>query len=328
MMTAQLFRHLDANSDAVPQEFLGKIRTHFHQSSRSNLFFTAELIRILQLFNKNQIPAIPFKGPALAVKLYEDPCLREFGDLDILVKEQDVFRALKVLEDLNYGQVPAYRPAVQSRILRLKNHYTVMKANMAVAVELHWRMVPAYFMLPQYIDTWWKRAEFGLFEGQSVLTLSPEDLLIALCIHGCKHLWQCLAWFGDLARILERHPKLDWDYIFSEYGNSDLERMLFLSLIAAADLLNAPVPAEILQMARKDSTAVQLARESQARIFLHSGKREAFRFVKFQLRTKSNWADRARFCYRIITTPVLHEPDIVVPRFLSPFRRLLHGSPK
>ena len=79
---------------------------------------------------------------------------------------------------------------------------------------------------------------------------------------------------------------------------------------------------EILLMAKKDSTAVQLAREAKARIFLHDGKWEALRFVSFQLRTKSRWADRVGFCYRIMTAPVLYEPDIVVPRFLSPFRKL------
>ncbi len=319
MMTSQLYRHLDANCrDAIPQAILERLNNHYLNSSRSNLYYTAELIKILELFNINDIPAIPFKGPALALTYYEDPALREFGDLDILIEQKNVFRALKLLRRMNYPEIPDYPPDVKSRILEYKNHYLVKKASLQLIVELHWRLLPAHYILPISTGIWWKRAESSFFEGRSILGLSAEDLLAVLCIHGCKHIWRSLAWLVDIARLFEHQRELDWDYLFREYSHPDLKRMIFLSLITVNDLLSAGPPEEILRTARRDSVAAKLARESQTRIFLHRGKREPVRFLRFQIRTKSSWADRVRFCYRIVSAPVMIGPDVILPRFLTP----------
>ncbi len=320
MMTSLLSRHLDENcQEAVPQGILEKLHYHSIKSTQRHLLYSAELIRILEAFNNNNIPAIPFKGPTLGQALYEDPTLREFADLDILVEKQFVFKALKLLTELDYQNIPRYRPAVKSWILKQKNHYLLESVHGRSIVELHWSMVPSYFVLPLPINKWWERAGSVLFHEHPILTLSGEDLLVVLCIHGCKHLWRRLAWLVDIARLLGCSPELDWDYILNEYHHPDLKRIIFLSLLTVYDLLGIGLPKEFLQIARKDSTAVRLARESRERLFMQRGKEEAFRFIHFQLRLKSKWADRIRFCYRIAFTPVLFEPDIMLPRFLTPF---------
>ena len=49
-----------------------------------------ELVRLLSLLEEQGIPAVPYKGPTLAQRLYGDLALREFGDLDIMILERDV----------------------------------------------------------------------------------------------------------------------------------------------------------------------------------------------------------------------------------------------
>jgi hypothetical protein len=319
-MTSQLFWYLDKSCrEAVPKEIFERLRNRFHKSSRSSLFFTAELIKIVQLFNQNNIPVIPFKGPSLAL-MYEDSGLREFCDLDALVKEQDAFRSAKLLREMNYCEVPGYAAALQSRILSQRNHYRIRKENSPVVVELHWAILPAYFTLPIQIEAWWRRAKHASLEGHRILTLSPEDLLIALCIHACKHVWRSLDLFADIAMLLNRHRDFNWDRMLSDYTHPDVRRILFVSLIAANGLVNAAVPQEILRMAGKDSKAVRFAREVQSGIFLHEGP-EAFRFVTLQLGMKSCWADRFRFAYRIVCAPVFCKDNVVLPRFMAPFHR-------
>ena len=44
--------------------------------------------------------------------------------------------------------------------------------------------------------------------------MASEDLLIDLCAHGCKHLWQRLAWIGDIA-ALTRSRRLAWDVVIA-----------------------------------------------------------------------------------------------------------------
>jgi len=54
-----------------------------------NVFLTNKLFEILNLFKKNDILALPFKGPVLAESVYGDLSLRQFVDLDILVHNHD-----------------------------------------------------------------------------------------------------------------------------------------------------------------------------------------------------------------------------------------------
>jgi hypothetical protein len=56
--------------EAVPKPVLSELRNFFHTNAAHNLFLTQELLKILKLFQDNDIPAIPFKGPVLAVSVY------------------------------------------------------------------------------------------------------------------------------------------------------------------------------------------------------------------------------------------------------------------
>ena len=62
-----LYWHLNSLCpDAVPEIFLNSIKRYFQNNSRSNLYLTKELCRVLNLFEEHGIPAIPYKGPVLA----------------------------------------------------------------------------------------------------------------------------------------------------------------------------------------------------------------------------------------------------------------------
>jgi hypothetical protein len=122
-----------------------------------------------------------------------------------------------------------------------------------------------------------------------------------------------------MVRLLHQHPELDWDYIFKEYKHSDLQRMIFLGLIVAHDLVEAALPQEILQQARRDPLVAGLALEVKERLFLNQGEQEGLRFTWFQLRLKSSWVDRVRYCYRVASTPTILEWNVALPEFLFPF---------
>ena len=72
-------------------------------NSTRNLVLTAELLRLFNLFDQAEIPAISFKGPVLTQLLYGDFSLREFSDLDIVVREADVSKAEDILSVFEIG---------------------------------------------------------------------------------------------------------------------------------------------------------------------------------------------------------------------------------
>lgn len=88
--------------EAVPKPVLSELRNFFHTNAAHNLFLAQERLKILKLFQDNDIPAIPFKGPVLAASVYGNLALRQFGDLDILVNPKDTIKARELLITQDY----------------------------------------------------------------------------------------------------------------------------------------------------------------------------------------------------------------------------------
>src|SRR5438128_8896670 len=86
----------------VPASIQTALGARFQTYAMKALRFTAELARVTRAFADSGIEVLAHKGPALAQLLYRDPALRQFGDLDLLVRSGDVARSRLVLRQLGY----------------------------------------------------------------------------------------------------------------------------------------------------------------------------------------------------------------------------------
>ena len=81
-LSALLYFHLNRICAAsVPSAQIDFLRDYFQKNSAFGLLLTGELVRLLKSFAENGIKAVPYKGPAIAVKLYGNLALRQFCDL-------------------------------------------------------------------------------------------------------------------------------------------------------------------------------------------------------------------------------------------------------
>ena len=69
---------------------------------RKNLLFFNEMCIITQLFNENSINHVFLKGASLILETYNSFESRRFSDIDILIEENDLTKAEKILLDLGY----------------------------------------------------------------------------------------------------------------------------------------------------------------------------------------------------------------------------------
>ena len=302
-LTPLLYKNIhDHFSEDVPPLILNQLQECYVANARRNLLLLGQLLMLLGLFEDNDIPVIPYKGPVLAASAHGDITLREFCDLDFLVQQNHLLRARDLL--LSRGYQLAFKWD-GGDVIRQNSQYEVLLtlAHAGVHVELKWNIIDRYFALPMDMTSLWTRLKPVFIDGRKIYTFSPEDMLLILCIHGTKHLWASLMWVTDVSELIQANPGLDWQWLFDLSNTFGSRRMLFLGLFLAKDLLGTSLPDKVRQQVEADSSVKRLAGEVSRRMFDRSDlSRSLWESVTFHCRARERLSDRAKYGYRLLLT--------------------------
>ncbi len=331
-----LYWQLNANAAAaVPAGQLERLRSRFRDNAARNLYLTGELERIITQFKAEGVEILPYKGPALAAAAYGQISLRRFVDLDVLVSKGDVPRAKELLLARGFRPALALSPAQERLLLRTQHNLPFERDGGRLVVELHWEVASKQFAPASFGEGFGEGRERVKLLKLEVESLSPEDLLLSLCVHGTKHLWERLAWICDIAELVRARPQMNWQQLAERARNLRAERMLHLGLRLALDLLDAPLPAEIKSRVSSDTAAGELATQVTERLFEGAEYSPAglLKNMNFNLRARRDWRDKARYL-SFIFTPTDGDLGVVrlpaglsfVYYLLRPFRLLLKGE--
>lgn len=289
---------------SVPQFWLGFLRERFEEIARRNLYLTWELHRILKLFEANEIGAAPYKGPVLAACTYGNLALRQFLDLDLLIRQKDVARAQELLETLGFRpqtSVPATRDGSS---FQAPGQYLLRREPEKTIVELHSERTLRYFPIPLDFERMWTRLESVSVGGTEIRTVSTRDLLPLLCVHGTKHFWERLIWVCDVAELLRVYREAHWGQILEQAQSSGSDRMLFLGLRLARQLLGVALPKELAEKVQAepmlDSLTTQVCRQQFGET--QDGAGALSRFL-FRVKTRPRLKQGLRYALRLATTP-------------------------
>ncbi|MDP9171911.1 MAG: nucleotidyltransferase family protein [Acidobacteriota bacterium] len=264
-----------------------------------NLALTGELLRILALFEAEGIEAVPFKGPALAEQLFGSVGMRQFCDIDILVKPDAVIHARQVLTRRGYTPEFSLSPAREAEYIRAEHAFQLRRAEGDVVVELHWSFGSKDQVFPLAAADVWNRLGQGRLQSHAVRALSVEDLCLYLCMHGAKHRWERLEWICSLARLVENNPQIRWDALIETASHTGALRGLCLGLLLANDICALPLPVPLAELAAGDRDACELAARVRAGIFdpepVH--RTREFQRHAFYLKSRERFTDRARIVW-------------------------------
>lgn len=312
-VAALLYCNLNVTySEAVPKAVLNMLRLEFQTIAQRNLFMMQELLRLLKLFDAHNIPAIPFKGPVLATDIYGNLALRQFGDLDILLHKRDILKAKNLMLSHNYNAWHKLSSAEETVHLHVQFEYNFMRNDNQVFVELHWGFTPKYLAFDLDPESVWEDIQQISIGGTKVSNLSPENLLLILCVHGNKDLWTRLSWVCDIAEVIRVHQTINWQQVIEQAKKLGGERMLLLGLYLASKLLETSLPEEVRQRIEADPVVDSLAAQVCQQLFCKSdssfGNSEIWRFY---LQSRENLHDKIR---HLLFRAFL--PTIADPRFL------------
>lgn len=287
--------------DLVPVAVLQSLTARAAEITRHNLAMTMELLQLLAALEQRGIPALPLKGPALAMQAYGDLALRSFGDLDILIHQRDLGAASAVLIGLGYTAEHQLDTARKLAAYSRRYHdYKLYRSDPQLLVELQWRVIQFPFTFPPDIEGWWAQLGTLRLGGREVRSMDRSSLLLMLCVHGSKHLWERLNWICDIAEIVRASPDLDWADLLEHARSRGAERMLLLGLALTNQLLGTPLSALIQERIANDSQIEPLIAEVLELLFPPNGQAPdvALRRPLFYLRMLERPRDRAWVCVR------------------------------
>lgn len=256
-----LFRRLKESDvrDRVPAEAWQRLRLAYFASGDRNTRLFRELRIVLERLRSSGIPVIVLKGACLAEAVYGDIALRPMCDVDLLVPRAELPRAEAVL--LGPAAVP--RGGVESG--RAKTRHVPPVFVRDLAVEIHWTIAdPAG---PVRVDPagLWPRARPARVAGVEALSLSPEDLLLHLCLHFCcQNGCVGLRHLCDIAETIRRfRDEMDWPQVARSAREWGADRYAGLALFLVGSMLGANVPEDILEQLVRGGIDANLLGEAE-----------------------------------------------------------------
>ena len=197
-----------------------------------------------------QVPYAFFKGCELR-DLYPTPELRTMGDVDVLVRDEDMARTAAVLRELGYRKEEG-----GSAVWVLKKDRFSYEVHRRLAFGTYWNKVD--------YEGYFAGAFSRLIPGEgSRRFFSPEDHFVFLCFHLAKHLNSSGAGIRmvmDLALFLKQHQReMDWGYLWEQARMLQMERFIKTILCAVKEWFGIPSEDDLVREKAADEWPVETA---------------------------------------------------------------------
>jgi hypothetical protein len=191
------------------------------------------LVRTSDLFAGAAIEYRVLKGASVAHLDYPDPALRSFGDIDVLVRPEQIDDAARVLANAGHARKFAEpRPGFDRRFG--KGPCFVSPAG--YEVDLHRTLAMGPYGATIRVDDLWTRSEAIVLADRRILVLGQEERFVHACVHAALGApVPRLSTLRDIAEMLGR--PLDIDRVRTLTERWRAEAVVARALSLAADVL-------------------------------------------------------------------------------------------
>ena len=320
-LTPLLFRRLTAETDPRQPCGLAALREQDKTNVHRTLWLTLELLNIHRHLQSRGVEVLPYKGPVLAESLYGNVAMRQFSDLDLLVRSADLPRIKAALADLGYEPGLRLGQAAERDYLKSGYEYTFDGARGRNLLEIKWQILPRFYAIGFDVNQFFERTATVRIEGQKLRTLCDQDLMLVLCVHAAKHAWKQISWLCDIVQ-LARSRTLDWGALRADAERLGITRIVGVTFRLAERVLGAQFPA---QLASDDAAAEALVQQITSLIMAEGEfDPESLAYFRLMMELRERRRDRLSFWWRLLLTPGAGEWSAVqLPGPLFPLYRVV-----
>lgn len=245
-VTPLVARSLDAfAADCLPEAPAALLRAANVENAHTCLRRIAHLLSLLRKFREHGMGVRVFKGIPLAIAAFQDPTVRDAGDIDLLVAEQDLFAAGEILRAEGYVRFEPQGRLTPRRIKSYVAHqkdFSYAHPTAGTVIDLHWRLfrnpwLPANAGIAESGESWIE------LEQERLATLPLPQLLVYLCMHGALDGWLRLKWLADVCALFQVMSPDQLAAATAAAAEQQALPQLSAAIYLCQDLLHFPAPA-------------------------------------------------------------------------------------
>lgn len=257
----------------IQEEVLRDFRLKYEYYNLRDAYIKDELRKLAVFLDEEKVEYRITKGVVLSEKEYARG-VRYYGDIDLLVKKEDLNQVKKVMQKAGYeqGRLDNWRIKIvsESEIDFFENntHQTIpfvkitSKTLIPICVDVNFEMSSEEaFENPKFIEFMFESIDYVTINGHKYPTLQMELLFINVCINAYRdamslvrirnnkdiYLYQYLDIYTILHQnVLNKHLLLD---IIQKFG---LEEVIYFSISNLQSLVLSNIGEEIIQRLHVD----------------------------------------------------------------------------
>jgi len=247
---------LDVDNQARWKE---EIRKHTIRS----MLLTGELGLVIKQLEGDNIEVVSIKGPVLTQGLYGDIGKRHFGDLDLVVKREDLQKVLHALSGMGYALIHPRSDLTEKQwnyYFRYKKDVGLENRDKRVFVELHVGVYRHELLRVADEGIMFEDMEEEVIGGTSVRCMNKDNTFLYLLYHGGQHLYFRLFWLRDIAEAIKRWD-LDHLKILNKAIELGIDRMVGLGLLLAEEFFGTEIPEEYGGYLKKHASILRIIKK-------------------------------------------------------------------
>lgn len=297
------------NKDLISESALLQIKQAYLYTVNRSLLLFGHFSVVVNALQQADIEVIALKGVYLSEHLYGEIGLRQFSDIDLLIRPDKAFKAVEILQELGYR----YREAVPvSEFIRQKSDYVHLPPMVlnGASIELHVKLHRGSEKFSMNIDRVFATKIPALINGNQTFALDTLHQLIHIAVHTHKHFEEGnvnFSSFVDLANLMDTIPddfySKSFERLCEVYGATEI---VFRYMLLVHEFFKLDkIPTAILD---KYSKCVKIKHKNKFVLYLQGYKyteptKTAIPGHFNNLRLLSNPLDKAKYLFDLLFPP-------------------------
>ncbi len=310
-----VYRYIRYLDRQYTTKYAEKLKNEAVRITHRNARMANDLCHVSELLGAEGIRALPYKGPSLSTIGYGHVSIRSFGDVDIIVHDDDVIAAKNILQAHEYTHKKGELSKEEEQLKLKVDHQYSLQSPRGTKIELHWKTGPSHLAGEIDFERLWDRRQSFEIQGNELPRPPTEELSILLATHGSRHYWKTLGYLLDFTAV-SCGDNLDWKYAIELAEEAGAKRRLLLALHLSNEIYGVEYSDYPFNMCQTDQQVLKLSNQCKKAIFDHDSVSDLDQLM-LNYKSHERFSDRIEMVSRLGFQPTERDYRVLPPRFRS-----------